>query len=117
MLNNQVPEMVPSIDEWTREEFLAARAAQHSCPGLNHIEELLMSAGQPYEVHTINPGNLIVCDGCNCKIETPTILLVEFGRKVNCAACFLEYHANEPVVWRRLRPDGSIGDVVSKPSL
>lgn len=101
---------IPSVDEWLRSEFLEARKAQ-----MDAQKAMDQQSGISGSVHYVDCGDDIVCDNCNAIIDDPTILLVHFGRRVACKDCYRRWHAHEPIVWRRLRRDGSIGEVVPPP--
>ena len=101
--------LIPSIDEWPRAEFLRAREAQMQA---QKARDKALGARVEY---LEAPEGVVLCDSCNARIEDPLILLVEFGRRVACRDCFQRSYASGPVQYRRLRVDGTLGEVVDGP--
>jgi hypothetical protein len=102
-----MPTIIPSTDIWDRREFLNARKAQ-----LQSMRPIDPYPLKGIHVHVLDVGDQILCDACDMDINTPTVRLVEYGRKVMCAACFMRWHAGTPVTYRRLNQDGTLGEVV-----
>lgn len=95
--------IIPSVDFWEREEFLAARKEQLAFAKKNSSKAVIF----------IDTGDDVICDTCNAEILDQMINLVEFGRRVNCDACYQKYYAKEPVKYRTLRADGGLGQYVT----
>lgn len=102
--------LIPSTDEWPRDQFLKARDKQM-------LAQAIADSISPPDANVIHieSGDEILCDNCNVEIEDPTVLLVEYGRRVNCKECFNRWYSNEPLTYKELREDGSLGRTV-KPS-
>lgn len=95
---------IPSVDEWVRSEFLEARKRQLQSPpkvppGFEGADVIVMDAGDD-----------VICDTCNAEINDPTVLLVEYGRRVACSACYRKNYFDQPLRYRYLNEDGSLGD-------
>jgi hypothetical protein len=60
----------------------------------------------------MDPGDDIICDSCNAEILDPTILLVDWGKRVMCGPCYRQWYALEKIQYRRLKPDGTLSGVV-----
>ena len=99
--------LIPSVDEWPRLEFCSARARQMAAQ-----KQLDAKAGLQDKVHYAETKfDEIICDYCAAEITDLTILLVDFGRRVACKECFNKSYRNEPLSYRRLKTDGSLGEV------
>lgn len=100
--------LIPSVDTWPRGQFTIARLAQM---------EAQKSADQKSGSQNVIYSNIefdeILCDTCNAEIHTVTIILVEFGSRVNCQDCYLKWYAKQPIKWRRMNEDGTLGGYVS----
>lgn len=100
---------IPSVDFWTRKEFLEARKAQMASeqnmrpPGWEDAELIIVDAGDD-----------VICDGCGAEIpdNAELINLVEFGKRVQCDGCYQRWYASQPVKYRRLNLDGSLGPYI-----
>ncbi len=98
--------MVPSVDFWFRAEFLAARKAQ--------TEFAKQQAEGKPNVHIVDSGDDIVCDTCSNVVDDngELINLVGFGRRVVCDSCYQRNHAKEPIKYRVMNEDGSLGEYI-----
>jgi formylmethanofuran dehydrogenase subunit E len=88
---------IPSKAEWERNEFLDARKRQMANkpkqddlpPGFTMNDLIII---EPDE-------NEILCDTCNDLIETPTVHVVNFGRRAVCEMCYTKYFEHAPLEW------------------
>lgn len=101
----QPGDLVPSQDVWERSEFLSARRAQARQP--LELPNWMKGA----EVTVVEMGSTILCDGCAAEILEQKILLVQFGRKVMCSPCYQQFYKNEPIEYRRILPNGTLGEL------
>jgi len=101
--------VIPSTSLWSREDFLSARDQQ-----IKSTQSFYADKGKPDYVHIMDPGNEILCDVCNSEICTAHVRLVEFGNRVNCDECFEKWYGKQPVKYRQLNEDGSLGKYVGE---
>ena len=97
--------MIPSVDKWLRSEFCRARKAQ-----MDSQKQMDLSGG--VKAHYMETDfNEVRCDMCNTLIEDYIIRLVEFGRRVACGDCYERLYKNDPIQWRELNTDGTLGKI------
>ena len=100
---------VPSVDTWSREDFLRARKGQMEAQRKADQENPPNA-----NVHYMDGGDVILCDSCNVDIPWDAIILVDFGRRVACPDCYNKWYANKPVTYRALNQDGTLGRYVRR---
>lgn len=109
--------IVPSKDFWSRDEFLAARKKQMEAHAKGETDCICKDPDSPFfgaEEIVMDPGDEIICDSCNANIDTPVITLVQFGRRAVCDECYKRWYKDEPLEYRELKADGSLGEIVQK---
>jgi hypothetical protein len=101
---------IPSKSVWLRSEFVRARRLQLEAADRNKFSAPFHTAmDRNFEKIVIEPGESILCDDCGDEIEQDHIHVVAFGRRVACDQCFDKRWAEEPLRWRAIMPDGSLG--------
>lgn len=96
---------VPNTDCWPRHEFLESRKKQLEAAHKSHPLEK-----RGCERIILDTGADIFCDFCDETITTQYVNLVDYGHRVACNECYQRHYRNEPLKYRRLNPDGSLGE-------
>lgn len=100
--------MIPSTDVWPRIEFCYARKRQMD-------SQKVIDKGAGIDATYVEHGiDIIYCDTCNATINDAVIRLVEFGRRVACKPCYNRLYASEPMRWRELNEDGTLGTIIER---
>lgn len=103
-------QVAPSRAPMALGEFLEARRKQHEA-----LKE--WACGRPYGegvAHMVLPlpsEEAVLCDSCSAHVAGPQVYLVKWGREAVCQQCYAR-HEHEPVEWREILPDGSLGLLV-----
>ena len=96
--------MIPFHDIWERSEFLHARYSQYEAQ-----KNIAKRNLETYEnVILMEPDNDTLCDLCNSEIDTPQVILVDYGTRAFCAECFNKHYASKPQKYKTLNPDGTL---------
>ena len=96
-------QLIPNKAFWGRAEFLQARQLQY--------EAAIKRPTEPGE-YIMEPDEDVICDWCNALIEDPMINLVDFGSRAVCDVCYQKHYAKEPMKYRVMNPDGTLGNIV-----